>query len=116
MEQKEHAIQEYKGLIENLRITTAQSRTTDEDSGYKSQELIKLTSREEETRLKTSAELINNLQLEEKERQIHSMEHQIRDLEDANAELGEQLAEALTNKPSKKEVGVQVKIDVLSSA
>uniref|UniRef100_A0A915E4J7 Uncharacterized protein n=1 Tax=Ditylenchus dipsaci TaxID=166011 RepID=A0A915E4J7_9BILA len=53
------------------------------------------------SRLRTSAEIINNLQLEEKERRIVGLEHQIKLLEEANAELENSKIVRLLTRPLK---------------
>uniref|UniRef100_A0A915CUP9 Uncharacterized protein n=1 Tax=Ditylenchus dipsaci TaxID=166011 RepID=A0A915CUP9_9BILA len=100
--QKEHAIQEYKALVEGLQTKTG------EDSYFKDAVQQQLSG--DASRLRTSAEIINNLQLEEKERRIVGLEHQIKLLEEANAELGEQLNSQAADQTTQmvlKHVGIQ---------
>lgn len=65
-----------------------------------------------EERLKSSSELLNNVQLEERDQTIMAMELQISQLEERNAELGEQLNENINSQQRKlafrKNVQVQV--------
>uniref|UniRef100_A0AC34EZV0 Uncharacterized protein n=1 Tax=Panagrolaimus sp. ES5 TaxID=591445 RepID=A0AC34EZV0_9BILA len=100
LEQKDSAIDEYKQLLESLRrqlFEKSIKEIEDEPSGILDE------------RPKTSAELLNNVILEEKDREIFALEKEIRKLEDINGELSERLSATTTTSISleKRNIGCQ---------
>ncbi|KAI1722229.1 hypothetical protein DdX_04538 [Ditylenchus destructor] len=114
LEQKERAIQEYRSIIETLRLSSAESQ--------QSRQTLKEPTEVQESvhRIKTSAELLNNIELEEKERQILVLGRQVRELEDANARLAEQIIEEQSAHmqliSGRRNVGIQANLPVSTSA
>ncbi|KAE9548796.1 hypothetical protein FO519_007997 [Halicephalobus sp. NKZ332] len=82
LEQKESAIEEYKLLLMNLSRQLSQQPKVQANSRDE---------RNEKEKLKTSSELLNDVRVEEKEREIHLLQGQLKDLEKINAELSSQL-------------------------
>lgn len=66
----------------------------------------------ETERIKTAAELLNNIQLEECDRTIMTLQLQIRQLEETNAELAEKLSEKLNLQKTKHDQSRDVQIQV----
>lgn len=66
----------------------------------------------ETTRLKNAAELLNNIQLEERDQIIMKLNLQIKQLEETNAELGEKLFENINKQKEKREQSRDIQIQV----
>lgn len=64
------------------------------------------------TCLKNAAELLNNIQLEEREQIIMKLNLQIKQLEETNAELGEKLFVNLNKQKEKREQSKDIQIQV----
>ncbi|KAI1731189.1 hypothetical protein Ddc_03922 [Ditylenchus destructor] len=99
LEQKDRAIQEYRSIIETLRLSTVESQ--------QSRQTLKEPREAQE-------------KLEEKERHILVLERQVRELEDANARLAEQLMEEqnahMQQISGRRNVGIQANLPVSTSA
>ncbi|KAI6178753.1 hypothetical protein M3Y98_00535800 [Aphelenchoides besseyi] len=86
LQRKERALEEYKGLLESMTLTTVEPPPLIRTSGLPSD----LSS----SRLRSAAEIIVSNENEERDRQIIALRWSINELEDANARLAEQLREA----------------------
>ncbi|VDK42697.1 unnamed protein product [Anisakis simplex] len=84
LDYKEEAIKKYKALLENLQNDRD---ATERHTENRTDELVK------QRRWKKSEELLNGKELEEKKREIVKLKTEIKDLEDANYRLGEQVQE-----------------------
>uniref|UniRef100_A0A914YAB3 Uncharacterized protein n=1 Tax=Panagrolaimus superbus TaxID=310955 RepID=A0A914YAB3_9BILA len=102
LEQKDLAIDEYKQLLESLRKQLFE-KSIKEIEEEPSEAML-------EEKPKTSAELLNNVILEEKDREIFALEKEIRKLEDINGELSERLSATTTTTSislEKRNIGCQ---------
>uniref|UniRef100_A0A914CZL3 Shootin-1 n=1 Tax=Acrobeloides nanus TaxID=290746 RepID=A0A914CZL3_9BILA len=80
LDQKDRAIEQYRVMLENSRISFAE--TPHDTSTRPSDSALPL---------KKSTEILNNLKLEEKEKEVRKLEQEIQELERINAELGLEL-------------------------